>query len=280
MRPLFRLLLPVVIVTLSGCGWLVGDEGYFRDRGDDYRNARSIPPMQVPEDKQERGGVAALRDPRGAHRRAARQRVRGAAPAADPGQPGRQGGAHPEARRTAVDIARRGARRELAARAQLPDLEPDRHRTRGRRHRADGIGLAVVQERHHAAREVPLPRRAGRAAQQQRDLRAADGLQEGARRGCFHARVARRLDGCRARDLDDQGARELPGQYQRGILGEPAGAGHQHREQGLPGARRRAASRSSICGCPSIGPGHRSAARSSAPTCRSGTWIAAPVCTS
>ncbi len=50
MRPLFRLLLPVVIVTLSGCGWLVGDEGYFRDRGDDYRNARSIPPMQVPED--------------------------------------------------------------------------------------------------------------------------------------------------------------------------------------------------------------------------------------
>jgi outer membrane protein assembly factor BamC len=51
MQPLFRLLLPVVIVTLSGCGWLVGDQGYFRDRGDDYRKAKSIPPMQVPEGK-------------------------------------------------------------------------------------------------------------------------------------------------------------------------------------------------------------------------------------
>ena len=51
MRPMPRLLLSVVIVTLGGCGWLVGDEGYFRDRGDDYRTAKSIPPMQVPEEK-------------------------------------------------------------------------------------------------------------------------------------------------------------------------------------------------------------------------------------
>lgn len=51
MRQLFRLLLPVAIVTLSGCGWLAGEEGYFRDRGDDYRKAKSIPPMQVPEEK-------------------------------------------------------------------------------------------------------------------------------------------------------------------------------------------------------------------------------------
>ncbi len=51
MRPLFRLLLPLVVVTLGGCGWLVGDEGFFRDRGDDYRKAKSIPPMQVPADK-------------------------------------------------------------------------------------------------------------------------------------------------------------------------------------------------------------------------------------
>ena len=43
MRPMPRLLLSVVIVTLGGCGWLVGDEGYFRDRGDDYRTAKSIP---------------------------------------------------------------------------------------------------------------------------------------------------------------------------------------------------------------------------------------------
>jgi outer membrane protein assembly factor BamC len=38
-------------VALGGCGWLVGDEGYFRDRSDDYREARAIPPMVVPEEK-------------------------------------------------------------------------------------------------------------------------------------------------------------------------------------------------------------------------------------
>jgi outer membrane protein assembly factor BamC len=54
MRPMPRLLLSVVIVTLGGCGWLVGDEGYFRDRGDDYRTAKSIPPMQVPEARRAR----------------------------------------------------------------------------------------------------------------------------------------------------------------------------------------------------------------------------------
>ena len=51
MRPLLRMLLPVALVTLGGCGWLAGDEGYFRDRGDDYRKAKSIPPMQMPENK-------------------------------------------------------------------------------------------------------------------------------------------------------------------------------------------------------------------------------------
>lgn len=39
-------------VCVGGCGWLFGTEGYFRDRGDDYRDARSIPPMQSPEGKQ------------------------------------------------------------------------------------------------------------------------------------------------------------------------------------------------------------------------------------
>lgn len=37
------------LVGLSGCGTLFGDEGYFRDRGDDYLKAKSMPPMQVPE---------------------------------------------------------------------------------------------------------------------------------------------------------------------------------------------------------------------------------------
>jgi outer membrane protein assembly factor BamC len=35
--------------SLSGCGWLFGDDGIFRDRGNDYRRARLEPVMQVPE---------------------------------------------------------------------------------------------------------------------------------------------------------------------------------------------------------------------------------------
>lgn len=37
------------LAGLSGCGTLFGEEGYFRDRGDDYLKAESMPPMQVPE---------------------------------------------------------------------------------------------------------------------------------------------------------------------------------------------------------------------------------------
>lgn len=35
--------------SLSGCGWLGGDKGYFRDRSNDYLDARNMPPIQVPE---------------------------------------------------------------------------------------------------------------------------------------------------------------------------------------------------------------------------------------
>lgn len=40
------------MASLSGCGWLWGDKGYFRDRGSDYLTARSLPDMQVPEGMQ------------------------------------------------------------------------------------------------------------------------------------------------------------------------------------------------------------------------------------
>lgn len=39
---------------LSGCGFLFGDEGYFRDRSNDYLKARTLPPMQVPPEVDER----------------------------------------------------------------------------------------------------------------------------------------------------------------------------------------------------------------------------------
>lgn len=40
--------LTAVSIAVSGCGWLFGDKGVFRDRGDDYRRARVEKPMQVP----------------------------------------------------------------------------------------------------------------------------------------------------------------------------------------------------------------------------------------
>jgi outer membrane protein assembly factor BamC len=51
-RKIVVLLVPLMI---SGCGWLVGDEGFFRDRSNDYRKARSIPAMQLPEGKSAAG---------------------------------------------------------------------------------------------------------------------------------------------------------------------------------------------------------------------------------
>lgn len=40
--------LALIISSTSGCGWLWGDEGYFRDRSTDYLDARQSAPMQVP----------------------------------------------------------------------------------------------------------------------------------------------------------------------------------------------------------------------------------------
>ncbi len=45
------ILIPVltaVSIAVSGCGWLTGDKGIFRDRGDDYRRARIEKPLQIP----------------------------------------------------------------------------------------------------------------------------------------------------------------------------------------------------------------------------------------
>ncbi|AIR89897.1 outer membrane protein assembly factor BamC [Pseudomonas cremoricolorata] len=42
--------LALIISSTSGCGWLWGDEGYFRDRGSDYLQAQTTAPMQVPQD--------------------------------------------------------------------------------------------------------------------------------------------------------------------------------------------------------------------------------------
>lgn len=42
-------LLAITLLTGSGCSWLFGDEGTFRDRGDDYRKAKIEAPLQVPD---------------------------------------------------------------------------------------------------------------------------------------------------------------------------------------------------------------------------------------
>lgn len=42
--------LTLIMSTISGCGWIWGDHGYFRDRGSDYLQATQAPPMKLPED--------------------------------------------------------------------------------------------------------------------------------------------------------------------------------------------------------------------------------------
>lgn len=42
--------LALIISSTSGCGWIWGPEGYFRDRGSDYLEAQQTKPMQLPPD--------------------------------------------------------------------------------------------------------------------------------------------------------------------------------------------------------------------------------------
>ena len=44
--------LALIVSSTSGCGWLWGENGYFRDRGSDYLEARQTAPMKVPADVQ------------------------------------------------------------------------------------------------------------------------------------------------------------------------------------------------------------------------------------
>ncbi|MAB97751.1 MAG: hypothetical protein CMK71_06740 [Pseudomonadaceae bacterium] len=44
--------LALIISSTSGCGWIWGEDGYFRDRGSDYLTERQTPPMQLPADVQ------------------------------------------------------------------------------------------------------------------------------------------------------------------------------------------------------------------------------------
>lgn len=42
------------VTVLSGCGWLGGDSGWFRDREGEYREARPVPPPVIPSDLSDR----------------------------------------------------------------------------------------------------------------------------------------------------------------------------------------------------------------------------------
>lgn len=37
------------LLAVSACGWLVGEDGIFRDRSGDYRHARLTPPLEIPD---------------------------------------------------------------------------------------------------------------------------------------------------------------------------------------------------------------------------------------
>ena len=66
--------LAVTASSMTGCGWLMGKDGYFRDRGGDYLEARPTPVMQLPEGAQTKHLDPLLPIP---------HRITSAAPAAD-----------------------------------------------------------------------------------------------------------------------------------------------------------------------------------------------------
>lgn len=47
-------LLVACALSLSGCSWMFGDEGMFRDRSEDYKSAPALPPIDVPGEEQTR----------------------------------------------------------------------------------------------------------------------------------------------------------------------------------------------------------------------------------
>lgn len=53
MKVLYRVIVIALALSLGGCGWLFGERGMFRDRSDDYRDARLLEPLQVPSELSE-----------------------------------------------------------------------------------------------------------------------------------------------------------------------------------------------------------------------------------
>ncbi|GAB3093225.1 outer membrane protein assembly factor BamC [Aestuariicella hydrocarbonica] len=54
-RLVLRVALLAAVGGVSGCSSLFGQEGFFRDRGDDYLNADMVPPMKLPAGVSEQG---------------------------------------------------------------------------------------------------------------------------------------------------------------------------------------------------------------------------------
>ena len=53
-------LVGALVLGLSGCGYLFGDKGVFRDTSEDYKKAPEVPPIHVPEGKDR--GVKAINE--------------------------------------------------------------------------------------------------------------------------------------------------------------------------------------------------------------------------
>lgn len=45
-----RIGLLALLMSVSGCSWLMGEQGFFPDKSDAYRDARPVPALKVPED--------------------------------------------------------------------------------------------------------------------------------------------------------------------------------------------------------------------------------------
>ncbi len=79
--------LAAVSIAMSGCGWLFGDKGVFRDRGDDYRRATVEKPLQIPPELSQAEGEQDFAIPTIAHNEALEGKFEAPRPDALDGDP-------------------------------------------------------------------------------------------------------------------------------------------------------------------------------------------------
>ena len=183
--------LTAVSIAVSGCGWLGGDKGMFRDRGDDYRRARVEKPLQIPAELGQYEGEQDFAIPEIARSAPLAGVFEAPRPAPLDGDPNAE-----QVRIRALDgtswVLVEASPGEVWPRVRQFLNTNQLYVTRAdATDRCDRDGLAAAESRRCGARALPFPHRAGRAARFVRGLRTAEPPRMRAITGPLHRAIPR-----------------------------------------------------------------------------------------